>query len=463
MNGNHKTKAQLLRELEDLRCRVEEQEKVEIQRKRSEEILRESEERYRSPAATEDSLYFVDREGRYRLMNSAHLLRLGLSLDEVMGRTYGDFHSEEDTKQFADRVEAVLSTGDSFQTEHRSERDNKYFLRTFSPIKDFQGNITDITIVSKDVTERRQAEDALWKSEERYRNILDSIEEGYYEVDIAGNLTFFNDSLCNLLGYSRDELLGLNSRHYTDEENAAKLYLAFNEVYRTGIPVKSFDWQVVRKDGTTGFGEVSVSPIRDEAGIIIGFRGIARDITDRKKLEEAIKTLSFKDDLTGLYNRRGFFALAEQGLKTAQRNGIEVLLLYGDLDNLKEINDTFGHQEGDLVLTDLSDILKQTFRESDIVARMGGDEFVILAMNCNEVSAEKLITRFEKSLSDYNSQRKRSYTLSLSLGTAYFNPQKSCSLEALLTRADKMMYENKQKRKIRFNGGRNNSASFVHI
>ena len=447
MNGNHKTKAQLLKELEDLRCRIDEQEKSEIQRKRSEEALRESEEKYRSLTSTEDSMYFVDREGRYRLMNKAHSLRLGLSLEKVIGRTYGEFHSAEDTKQFADKVEAVLATGDSFQTEHRSERDNKYFLRTLSPIKDLQGNITDITVVSKDVTERKQAEDALWKSEERYRNILDSIEEGYYEVDIAGNLTFFNDSLCNLLGYSRDELMGLNSRHYTDEENAAKLYKAFNEVYRTGIPVRSFDWQVIRKDGTTGFGEVSVSPIRDGAGKIIGFRGIARDITDRKKLEEAIKTLSFKDDLTGLYNRRGFFALAEQGLKTAQRNGIEVLLLFGDLDNLKEINDTLGHQEGDLVLIDLSGILKETLRESDIVARIGGDEFVILAMNCNEISAEKLITRFEKSLNDYNFQRKRPYTLSMSLGFAYFDPQEPCSLEALLTKADKMMYGNKQKRK----------------
>ena len=382
-------------------------------------------------------------------MNKAHLLRLGLSIDKVIGRTYGEFHSAEDTKQFADKVEAVLATGNSFQTEHRSERDNKYFLRTFSPIKDLQGNITDITVVSKDITERKQVEDALWKSEERYRNILDNIEDGYYEVDIAGNLTFFNDSLCNLLRYSRDELMGLNSRHYTDEENAAKIYKAFNNVYRTGIPAKSFDWQVIRKDGTTGFAEVSVSPIRGGAGNIIGFRGISRDITDRKKLEDALKTLSIKDDLTGLYNRRGFFALAEQGLKTAQRNGTEVLLIYGDLDNLKGINDTLGHQEGDQVLIDLSNILKETFRESDILARIGGDEFVMLAMNCNEFSAEKLIIRFEKALNDHESQRKRPYPLSMSLGIAYFNPQNPCSIEALLTQADKVMYENKQKRKTK--------------
>ena len=296
-------------------------------------------------------------------------------------------------------------------------------------------------------SQRPQAEEALWESEERYRNILESIEEGYYEVDIAGNLTFFNDSLCNLLGYSRDELIGLNSRQYTDEENAVKLYHAFNEVYRTGIPAKSFDWQVIRKDGTTGFLEVSVSLIRDGAGNIIGFRGISRDISDRKKLEETIKALSFKDDLTGLYNRRGFFALAEQALKMAQRNGTVALLIYGDLDNLKEINDTFGHQEGDQGLIDISHILKEFFRESDIVARIGGDEFVILAMNCDEISGEILIHRFEKALSSHDSQRNRPYPLSMSLGIACFNPQKLCSIQALLTQADKVMYENKQKKK----------------
>jgi diguanylate cyclase (GGDEF)-like protein/PAS domain S-box-containing protein len=303
--------------------------------------------------------------------------------------------------------------------------------------------------LEKSKTEHQRAEESLRQSEERYRNILESIEEGYYEVDIAGNLTFFNDSLCNLLGYSREELMGMNSHRYTDDENASKLYKAFNEVYRTGIPTKRFDWQVIRKDGTTGFGEISVSPIRDRADYIIGFRGIARDITDRKQLEEALKALSFKDDLTGLYNRRGFFALAEQGLKGAQRNGTELVLIYGDLDNLKEINDTLGHQEGDQVLIDISHILKETFRESDIIARMGGDEFVMLAMNCYEISAERLITRLEKALSNYNFQRKRPYTLSMSLGIACFNPKKSCSIEALLTQADKLMFENKQKRKQR--------------
>ncbi len=184
--------------------------------------------------------------------------------------------------------------------------------------------------------------------------------------------------------------------------------------------------------------------------IVINSQRIEQDlllaIDQRKKAEEALKTLSFKDDLTALYNRRGFFILAEQGLKTAQRMGKEMLLIFGDLDNLKGINDTFGHKEGDQALADTSKILKETFRESDIIARIGGDEFAILAMNNLETSAEKLINRFKKVLKDHHFQTKRPYKISMSLGIACFDPKNPCSTDALLAQADKVMYENKQKK-----------------
>jgi PAS domain S-box-containing protein len=137
--------------------------------------------------------------------------------------------------------------------------------------------------------ERKRAEEALRESEERYRTILDNIEDGYFEVDIAGNFTFFNDSLCGILGYSRDEMMGMNNRQYTDEENARKLYQAFNKVYRTGEPTKGFDWEIIRKDGAKRYIETSVSLIKDSSGQPIGFRGVVRDITERMRTEEALK------------------------------------------------------------------------------------------------------------------------------------------------------------------------------
>jgi PAS domain S-box-containing protein len=145
----------------------------------------------------------------------------------------------------------------------------------------------------EDITERKRAEESLRESEERYRTIIENIEDGYYEVDLHGDFTFFNESLRRMLGYSRDEMLGMGNQQYTDEENRKKLFQAFNEVYRTGKSTKGFGWEVFRKDGNKLFGEVSVSLIKDSKGQPVGFRGIARDITERKRVEEEIKqTLS---------------------------------------------------------------------------------------------------------------------------------------------------------------------------
>ena len=138
-------------------------------------------------------------------------------------------------------------------------------------------------------TQHNQAEEALRQSEEKYRTILESIEEGYYEVDLVGNFTFFNDSMCQLLGYSKEELMGMNNRQYTDRENAKRLFQAFNQVYRTGEPGRGFDYEIIRRDGTKRYVEASFTLKKDASGKPIGFRGIVRDITERKKAEETLR------------------------------------------------------------------------------------------------------------------------------------------------------------------------------
>jgi len=137
--------------------------------------------------------------------------------------------------------------------------------------------------------ERGQAEESLRQAEEKYRTILETIEEGYYEVDLAGNLTFVNDSLCRMLGYAKGELLGMNNRQYMDQENAKKVFKAFNRVYRTGEPYKWLDWKIVRKDGTKEFHESSISLRRNSQGESIGFRGIVRDISEREQAAEVLR------------------------------------------------------------------------------------------------------------------------------------------------------------------------------
>ena len=162
----------------------------------------------------------------------------------------------------------------------------KRFDERTSALQAMQGAIQSL---QKEISERRRVEEALRDSEEKYRTILENIEDGYYEVDLAGNLTFFNDSMCRIWGYPREEMMGMNNRQYSDKVDAEKVFQTFNRVYRTGKPGRECDWEIIRKDGTKRYIEASVSLRKDASGKPIGFRGIVRDITGRKRAGEALK------------------------------------------------------------------------------------------------------------------------------------------------------------------------------
>ncbi len=180
-----------------------------------------------------------------------------------------------------DQVNGVLSLQTSKENAY-TEMDVKVAERVGTQIA---GAIANAQLF----LERGQAEESLRQAEEKYRTILETIEEGYYEVDLAGNLTFVNDSLCRMLGYAKGELLGMNNRQYMDQENAKKVLKAFNQVYRTGEPYKWLDWEIVRKDGTKKFHESSISLRRNSQGEAIGFRGIVRDISEREQAAEVLR------------------------------------------------------------------------------------------------------------------------------------------------------------------------------
>jgi PAS domain S-box-containing protein/putative nucleotidyltransferase with HDIG domain len=153
------------------------------------------------------------------------------------------------------------------------------------------------------------------KHAERYQNILESIRDGYFEVDFAGNFTFFNDSVGRILGYSSEELIGMNYRYYTDEENAKIVFQAYNNVYKTGEPAEGFDWLIIRKDGTKRYIEASVSLLKDSSGKPKGFRSIIRDITERKFMEERYRRI-VENAQNGIYQStlEGKFIMANQSM-----------------------------------------------------------------------------------------------------------------------------------------------------
>ena len=264
------------------------------ERKRMEEALRRSEERYRTILEDIDEGYFeTDLAGNFTFANEVVCRRLGYTREELVGMNNRQLTDEETAKKIFQGFTKVYETGEPLRGGEWEiiKKDGTKGTYEFSAslIKDSEGRQIGFRGTSRDITERKGMEEVLRESEEKYRTILENIEDGYYEVDLDGNFTFFNDSMCRMLGYPKEDLMGMNDQQYTNKENARKLFQTFNKVYRTGQPLKGSDWEIIRQDRIRRCVEASVSLKRDSSGKPIGFRGIVRDVTDRKQAEEALK------------------------------------------------------------------------------------------------------------------------------------------------------------------------------
>jgi two-component system, cell cycle sensor histidine kinase and response regulator CckA len=264
------------------------------ERKRAEEALRQSEERYRTILENIQEGYSeIDLRGNFTFVNNVTCRHLGYTKQELSGMDYRRYTSEENVKKIKKIYSEVYKTGRPIDLTDHELISKDGTIRTYelsvSLIKNPEGKPIGFRSISRDITERKQAEEALRRSEEKYRTILENIEEAYFEDDVAGNFTFVNDVLCRLLGYTREELIGMNYRKYTDENNAKQLHELYNDLYKTGKPINAFDLKAIRKDGSTAIYETSVFLLRDSEGKPIGFRGVSRDVTERKKMEAALR------------------------------------------------------------------------------------------------------------------------------------------------------------------------------
>ncbi len=169
-------------------------------------------------------------------------------------------------------------------------------------------------------------------------------------------------------------------------------------------------------------------------------------VIQTNELQESLQTLTETDELTGTYNRRGFFTIAEKQREIASRNNLNSSFIFLDIDGLKSINDEHGHKVGDIALVNTAEILKNTFRSSDIIARIGGDEFVVLTIKSLETNIEMLIVRLKENLKAHNIKTNKPYRLSLSYGISHFTPEHACSIDELISKADKEMYEQKKRK-----------------
>jgi diguanylate cyclase (GGDEF)-like protein/PAS domain S-box-containing protein len=299
--------------------------------------------------------------------------------------------------------------------------------------------------------------------EKRHLELIQNLPVGAYRTTPDGVIIEANPALAKMLGYRIGVLKKINARKlYAREADRDKRLKQLNKLSKMVA-----DCRLRRRDG-------KIIWIRDYSRGVVGpdgkiafYDGILVDITREKNGEEKLKkvlvklkvsdlerqkvikelqTHSITDDLTGLFNRRGFFTIATEYLKLASRNKTKMFLLFLDMDLLKNINDTFGHHVGDAALIKIAEILRQTFRDSDIKGRMGGDEFTVLTIDSNLAGAEMAIGRLEKNIAEFNSANDAPFKLAFSTGVSCFDPEYPSSIEDLIVRADKLMYEKKRQR-----------------
>ena len=265
--------------------------------------------------------------------------------------------------------------------------------------------------------------------------------------DLDGTIKAWNKGAELIYGYSEVEALGMNISDIVPDKFREEALDLMRQI-KTGRPLDSIETQRVTKDGRILDVWLTLTKLRDEQGNVIAVATTERDITERKQMEHDLRMASITDDMTGLYNRRGLKLFADKVLSQSERTNNSVLLFYFDLDNLKVINDTFGHREGDRSIIDFSEILKSTFRKSDIVARIGGDEFAALVTGLNRPGTEHIIIeKIREKICKYNENEWLSHMLDVSIGVSCFNAAEPCDIDDLLSQADNAMYNEKKEKK----------------
>lgn len=412
-----------------------------VNSRKMEECLRKSEEKYRATFEfTGTAMVLIEENKLISEVNREVEILTGYTREDIEGKKlWVEFVHPDDLERM--------------MTYHRQRRQglsdvpNRYEFRLIhknGTIKHIMFSIGMIPGTTQsigsliDITEQKIAEKSLTESVERYNLLLETIEDGFFEVNPEGNFKMVNDALCKTVGYTREEMLGQGYSLIVDRENAEKLFVAFNKVYKSGRHEKGFTWEYIRKDGSKGMVEASVSLLRDEDGRIKGFCGTARDITERIKMEEKLKHLSMHDSLTGLYNRAYF---EEELIRVDSRRFLPVSIICIDVNGLKVVNDTLGHKAGDKLLVATAGVIRKPFRSTDMVARVGGDEFMVVLPNTGEAAVANIVKRIRETVDQYNCMDPQ-IPISVAIGWATRNSAQE-TMNDILKIADDSMYRDK--------------------
>lgn len=298
---------------------------------------------------------------------------------------------------------------------------------------------------------RRTTEAELADKEMRYRELFDYSQGLICIHDLDGVLSTVNRATLQMLGYSEEEMVGKNLRDFVRPERLPELDAYLREVTHEGLANGLLALQ--SKAGRSVILRYN-NVLATEEGKEPYVLGHAQNVTELLEAQKQLKNLSLTDELTGLYNRRGFLTLAEQQLKLEQHGGTArgLILMFADMDGLKAINDTYGHEAGSQAIKTLARLIKSVVRSADLVARLGGDEFVILSIGAQGESCQLMVDRIHERIDEHNAESREPYLIACSIGVAPLDLESPATLEEIIAEADRAMYTEKKRRKAEASG-----------
>ncbi len=416
------------------------------------QLLDDSEQQYREIVnAISDGVFQLNAGGYFAFVNSIVVEKTGIPEYKFHRLHFKDLVVSEDCKLAQTNFNSVMQGKLVAPYELRCRTYSGKILTVevnTRPIHE-GGRVVALQGISRDISARTKRQHAMLENAERFRVLFERAAVGVAQVDSkSGRISLINQRYCDLVGYTMEEMQQISLQSITHPDDLKAEMENMNLLLTGEIRDFSLDKRHLRKDGESVWVNLTVSPMWEPGEDAGSHIAIVQNIAERKKMEDEIRMLATIDSLTGLYNRRGFLPLAEQQLKISERTKKRLVLIFLDLDGMKRINDTWGHLEGDKALAEAATVLNRAFRGSDIIARIGGDEFAVLAQEMSKEYQHSLMNRLGHHLDAFNLKKEKPYNLSMSYGLVEYDPENPCSIEDLMLQADVKMYDQKRKKEL---------------
>lgn len=393
-----------------------------------------------------DALFFVDVEGerqfRFTKNNKSHQRLTGFAIEDITGKTPIELLRDLEIAEYViDNYQLCVDSKDIIEYRETFELPGgkRTYITKLVPVI-IEGKVKKIIGISTDITKQLNIELELRMSETKFRGFVESNKDLIFTGNMQGEVTYISPNIEEVLGYKDDEVIGKHYSQFLGKENADRIDEVLLELQRKGCYDGEVELNVTTKNGEQKWVAITISTLSFADGVeaIEKTTSVAtlRDITLRKQQDERINYLSFHDELTGLYNR-AFFNDQIKRLNTKRQMPISIIM--ADVNGLKLINDTHGHAVGDELLIMTSEILKNACRQEDIIARWGGDEFVVILPNTEASAAQKVMDRIA-------SLQKKYYIKSLPVKVAIGLSTKvdvKTDINIVVSKAEDEMYKNK--------------------